>query len=666
MSLLESLKALIGRGTHYEDITYVGPTVTEVMGMGPEDLFRTQPHLRTVISFRARNIAQLPLQVFRRVSDTDRQRVTDDPVARLLSRPNPNMTSYELLNTLVADFDLYDVAIWMIAADTDAPSGWSLWPIPPSWVQATGGGTAWGPQWVEVIRPSSGKRVLLENLPGEVPQFIMFHGFHPGDPSYWSSPVESLKQVLAEQIQAWSYREQVWQRGGRVGTYIVRPANVPWSSEAREKFSRDWLAKWTGPNGPKAGGTPIMEDGMELKSVRFNAREEEWSEVAKLSLATVAAVYHTSPTMVGILDNANYSNVREFHQMLYTDTLGPMLRMIEQRINTFLLPVVSKDPSLYVEFNLQAKLAGSFEEQAAVISSSVGAPWMTRNEARARLNLPQIDDGDRLVTPLNVLIGGQASPRDSGSQNAASAPATPVKAMQLARDTDAGPVRFKTGPGDAAVSAVEQVVRRFFERQASVVLSRLGAKSPAWWDGKRWDEELSDDLFSVAMTVSKSIARNTLDALGFDPDVYDSERTTAFLRKVADVRAANINATTLTQLQAALSGDVAEGALRATIEGVFDIATTSRSEQLGRTLSTTFSNFASSEAVKQTGRPSVTKTWVTTSTQPRQSHAAMNGETVDREDTFSNGMQWPGDVEGANYDFDEISNCQCVMEYTIP
>jgi hypothetical protein len=38
---------------------------------------------------------------------------------------------------------------------------------------------------------------------------------------------------------------------------------------------------------------------------------------------------------------------------------------------------------------------------------------MTRNEARARVNLPQVDGGDDLVTPLNVLIGDQASPTDS-------------------------------------------------------------------------------------------------------------------------------------------------------------------------------------------------------------------------------------------------------------
>jgi hypothetical protein len=40
----------------------------------------------------------------------------------------------------------------------------------------------------------------------------------------------------------------------------------------------------------------------------------------------------------------------------------------------------------------------------------VGAPWLTRNEARARQNLPHIDGADELIVPLNVIEGGQSSP----------------------------------------------------------------------------------------------------------------------------------------------------------------------------------------------------------------------------------------------------------------
>src|SRR5699024_9068254 len=110
MALLESIRALLGRGdTQYNTISYVGPTANQVLGMSNEDLFRTQPHLRTVVTFVARNVAQLSLHAFERVSDTDRRRISGTPLTKLLTMPNPGTTGYELMYRLVADMKLHDV-----------------------------------------------------------------------------------------------------------------------------------------------------------------------------------------------------------------------------------------------------------------------------------------------------------------------------------------------------------------------------------------------------------------------------------------------------------------------------------------------------------------------------------------------------------------------------
>src|SRR5690625_4666596 len=119
---------------------------------------------------------------------------------------------------------------------------------------------------------------------------------------------------------------------------------------------------------------------MEMRRIGFSAHEEEFIEASKLSLNTVAGVYHVNPTMVGQMDNANYANVREFRKMLYGETLGPLLVMIEDRINTFLLPMLGASDGQYVEFNIEEKLRGNFEEQTTALQSSVGRPWMKVNE----------------------------------------------------------------------------------------------------------------------------------------------------------------------------------------------------------------------------------------------------------------------------------------------
>lgn len=620
------------------------PAVQGVMGLSPDEMWRTQPHLRTIVDFLARNTAHLGLQTFQRVTDNDRRRLRDDPVALLLARPNPHMTTYELVYSLVADKALYNEAFWMLVRDPSAASGWLLQPIPPSWVMRRGGENAFWLDWVDFRNPVSAQIVRVQ-----MDQLLWFKGWNPGFPRHASSPIEALRDILAEQIDARTFRRQMWRRGGRFGGFLTRPAGTRWDKETREKFKRDWRNQYTSNDGGDAGGTPILEDGMTYSSNRFSSREEDWIEGTKLSLAQVASVYQVNPTMVGLLDNANFSNVEAFRKMLYTDTLGPMLAEIEDRINGFLIPVVTTTPGVYVEFNIAEKLQGSFQEQAAALQSAVGRPWMTADEARSLNNMPALGgDAERLVTPLNVLIGGQASPQDSGSQNLNDAGTMLVKAAQTKH-------RLKTEPPQNAVEKASEVLTAFFDRQKAVVMSKLGAKAGGdWWDADRWDKELADDLYPLSVQVATELGEQQAKALGFDADAYDQDRTLAFLKAVAEKRAEWINAATKTQIDAALAtpdGDVGQ---------VFDTASGQRSGAAAGALVAALTGFATVEAGKQLVGDRATKTWET-GPNPRPEHAAMDGETVGIQDSFSNGADWPGDpVLGA----EGVANCNCGVSVT--
>ena len=56
--------------------------------------WRTQPAIRKVTSFIAANIASIPLHVYERVSDSDRQRVTTGALAQVIGAPTPGMGAY--------------------------------------------------------------------------------------------------------------------------------------------------------------------------------------------------------------------------------------------------------------------------------------------------------------------------------------------------------------------------------------------------------------------------------------------------------------------------------------------------------------------------------------------------------------------------------------------
>lgn len=398
---------------YWQQSVDIGLLVDGMLQQPIEKLWRDQPHLRTVVGFISRNIAHLGLHAFERDDADGRNRLRDGPLVQLLNQPNPQTTMYELIYATAASMCLYDVSYWYVAEDNNAVSGWVIRHIPSPWVIGTVGASAFAVQKYKVALPNSNGQYV--EIPAE--QMVEFHGWTPADPRTGTSPVHALKSILAEQVHAQVFRDQMWRNGGRVGQYLTRPAEAPdWSAadptgaSARSRFVTQWQ-EFSGDDGAKAGKTPLLEDGMELKTNRFSAKDEQYVEGNKLSLETVAQVYHINPTMVGLLDNANFSNVREFRRMLYGDTLGPSLAQFEQRINMSLVGRVAKRPDVtYVEFNLQQKMAGSFEEQGKVLQTAIGGPYMTINEGRARQNMPAIEGGDELIKPLNVTQNGDQNP----------------------------------------------------------------------------------------------------------------------------------------------------------------------------------------------------------------------------------------------------------------
>ncbi|WPM94328.1 portal protein [Arthrobacter phage Cupello] len=608
------------------------------------EIWRAQGSVRTTVDFLGRNIASLGLHLFRRIDDNDRERLRDHPLAQLLRRPNPATTPYRLMDGLVRDLGIFDRAYWLKMKSGDVR--WLL-RLPPKAVSPVGGSWLW-PEAFE-YNGTKGKKTFPAD------QVVHFRGYSPDGDLAGSSPIESLRQVLSEEYEAGRMRQQTLRNGARASGYLERPAPVPgqpaWSDTARQRFREQWRAQYTG-GGPEAGGTPVLEDGMKFVAAQQSARDLQYVEVRKLAREEVAAAYFIPPTLVGILDKATFSNIKEQHKHLYQDTLGPWLTMISQEIMLQLLPDFDTSGDLYLEFNLEEKLRGSFEEQAEQLQAATGGPWMTRNEARAMRNLPAIEGGDELIVPLNVIEGGQASPQDSAPE--------PGAAAGPRRSIKSGESWLVKGPGltDSQKAEAVALFENFFKRQKAVVLSAIGAGG-AWWDADRWNDELAADLFQLALSMSSALGAKQAEALGFDPTSYDVDRTLEFLKAVAASRAEWVNEATREQLEAAIADESEDAPGPAS---VFETAAAQRSGSAGRALAATVGAFALTEAGKQLARDRTVKTWRTTSSDPRKSHARMDGETVPIDSKFSNGLNWPGDpIKGP----DEVAGCECTVDVSI-
>ena len=606
----------------------------ELPRLGQEDpvlMWRTQASVRKVVDYIARAVASTPIKLYSRVSDTDRQRITDHPLVRILAQPADRTTSYRFWHSIIVDLMLYDRWVCVKGPTVD--------PLRP----------------MSLTRVQSARSKLADDGIGNVstiwvdgrlkldPADCLYdHGYAPWN-SNGTTPMATLSAILQESREAVEYRRKVWANAGRIPAVITRPADAPqWSDAARDHFVSQWRAYSRG--GGQEGATPILQDGMSLSSVQtFSPRDAEDLAGRQLNDAEVASAFHVPPELIGAREG-NYSNMVAFREALYGDVLGPLFVQLEQVLNVMLVPDLDDTGSLYAEYDLDSKMRGSFESQAAVLSTSTGAPWLTRAEARARANLPAIEGSDQLVVPLNVLTGGQASPRDSGTQN------TPLGGKRRL-------ALVKGRAPDTHEQKAAEVLTKFFERQRAVVLSALGAKATDWWDTARWDNELGGDLYKLAVQTATEVGTATASKLGFTPGDYDVARTLAFLKAVTDRRAADINAAT----QAAIEDALASDDPLVTPAHVFDVALSMRVASAAIQFVTADSGFGTTEAARQVGGGKAIKTWRVNSGNPRPSHSALDGVSVGIDDVFDNGCSWPGDGGDAA----EVAGCSCSCDVEI-
>lgn len=631
--------------------------------IGYAALWRTQPAVRTVVGWLARNVATLTPRLYERRSSAERVELRDHPYALLLRYPSPGAGRHKFTRAIVSDLAIFDEAYALKFRHAER-----LWliRIPYAYIEPLGS-TIVGPEAYRISGPNGGRQVSASEV-------VAWTGYTPETDGAGSSPIEALRLRLAEELAAGEYRSELWQNGARLSGVITRPPadarkGIPaWSDTARERFEASWSARWSGREAARPGGTPVLEEGMTYHPVTMTATDLQFLETRKLTREEVAAAYHVQPGLVGIDIS---SDLGEQRKAAMTDSLAPLLDFIADETHRQLAPDFGLDygADTYLEHNLEERLRGDFIDAAEVLSRSVGGPWLTRDEARSKANLPKLDgqDTDRLIVPLNVILGGRASPADT-------APGTPG-AGQVGQASRGAKALEDLGAYAGDATAVEDLVARHLSRQRSSVLSRLGAGQTIAEafdldeDGRpaRFDSELADDLGAAMLEVSSRVVDSEAADLGA-PD-YAASVAEPWLLNNARITAEEWNARTV----AAVTEAAAFGfAARTKDDDLLDLddldpvaaagsAFDDRSADLHSIAAGAVIvalNFTRHDAAVAGGRGS--KTWRVNSTNPRESHAALNGVTIPTRERFANGALWPGDP---SLPVDEVADCTCTIEF---
>ena len=657
-------------------------------------LYRAQPSVATVVDKISAAAARLTVKVWDNTPESGKILDTESDLAKLIARPCTEMSSFNFWRWTVSTYEIYGEAFWYKQRNTEGKVV-NLLPMHPSRVAVHR--TPLGE--VEYIFTLGVAAAGILKAPAS--DVVAFQRYNPDSLMRGFSRLESLRTTLLNEDASRRATQSWWKRGARPSVFLKHPGEL--SQQAQDRLRANFDARHAGSD--NAGSTAILEEGMEAQVVQLSAEEMQYIEGRKMNLQEVCMVFDVPPPVVHILDHATFSNITEQMRSMYRDTMAPRLEDIESVIDFSLRSEFAEEGTVKITFSLDEVLRGDFETRASSVQTLINTGVMKPSEARPLFDLPEADEAaDRLYANAALVELGLSSEQMKMSMEAAEAQATgqqePMDEMseegepgeageveEPGENEDGGSESETGGPEDGTeeddteeetkkVLDVSEAIQRslmgrvgrkaavpeakqelvnghkkeldsYFEAQkSSVVESRS-------FDPKAWNPKLATVLAALGTVTSKAIGQRTATELGSE---YNSGELSGYVKANAKIAAKKINWAILDKLTE--QGDL-DQYTDEELATIFDEKVSYRSSEIATTRVAIIAGLAALYAARQA--KAKYKTWVTTSDNPRSSHAQVAGETVPIDEKFSNGMEHPGDYEAGA---ENVANCQCYIEYS--
>jgi len=642
MGLLNSLKkSIFGRSTI--SLYTRGFGVSErIAGGRAFNAYKNNLVVFSAVNKRAEKVGQIQFQLFR--GETE---ITSNPILDLLERPNEYQSKNEFFELYQKMKDLTgSVFVWKYGIKNGLPESLYVLRSDKMKIHATTEGDIKSFEY----KIDNGKVITFE------PDDILF--------SQYADPAEHLafsavglplagSSAISTYTQLDVYQENLLRNGGKVDGIIKIPADSI-TKDDLDALKESFSAERAGAD--KAGLPYFLYGGMEYEDLGKTPKELSFTETRKDLRDDIAMLFGVPKVLLGQTENVNYGSAEVAHQIFLRETIKPLLDNLVQKLNYFLVP----EP---YDLRYIDPTPDNIDEKLKIAENASRFNWLTPNEVRKLMGFEEIEGGDELRTrePRTIEVSPEAPEEKKIKTNEWVHPLS-VKAT---RDIYRREVRAKQ---DANEMNFKRAVDKFANEQEKRILNYVGA-TPKNWKAKN----IIDDAFNINLELTAGInifkpllealalqaGKEYLELLNVDREYKLSDAILTTLDKRVHFFVREINNTTYQELQNAFAESLAEGESRKDlvkrIRDVYDGYTDKRANTIARTETHTAVQSANHDSAIQARIP--TKVWTAVvDDRTRDSHLELDGMVIGINETYPNGLLFPGDPNGSA---EETINCRC-------
>lgn len=355
------------------------------------------PIVQNCVTLLAESIAQLPLELYHRTGNGQRDAAINHPLYDVLRyQPNGFQTPYEHREGSQLAAGLRGNSYSFMERRDDG-NVTALWPIHNDKVTVYKGGD---------MLPYYQVGTFPDRFPMRQIHHVRWHShnFYEGlSPIMLHAEAVGLAQAVRQ------YTGKSFANGASVSGVIERPREAPAIKDqgSIDRVLDQWGNKFGGMDNAKK--VAMLQEGMTFKAVSMTNVDAEIIGVLKLSGVDCARIYKIPLPMVNDLDKANYNTIEQLLIQFVVFSLLPWVKRHEQSMmRDFLLPKDRRD--YFIEFNLSGLMRGDQKSRYEAYAIGRQWGWLSVNDIRRLENMPPVAGGDIYLQPLNMIDAGKGMP----------------------------------------------------------------------------------------------------------------------------------------------------------------------------------------------------------------------------------------------------------------
>ncbi len=366
-----------------EGQSHVGAVVNDTTAMRVGAVF-------ACIRIRSGVVANLPLQIKRRVDERTRENATDHALWRIFTRrPNKWQTPSQFKRMMQVHLLLRGNAYSLIVRGVGGRV-LGLVPLHPDRVSVEQCDD-WTLEYT--YQTKTGRQVKLEQK-----EVLHLVGLSI-DGVRGLSVIGYARETIGLSLEMERHGAVTFRNGARPSGVLKHPGQV--GPEGKE-FLKESLDDYRS-GGSQEAKVLILEEGVSFEQMSLSAEDVQWMESRKFTRSDIAMFFGVPPHMIGDTEKSTSwgSGLEQQTQGFLTFSVEDDLTTWEEGINLSLLDETS-DPHLYARFKRQALVRGDIKTRREYYQSMLQWGVLSPNEVRRMEDENPRIDGDIYYPPPNM------------------------------------------------------------------------------------------------------------------------------------------------------------------------------------------------------------------------------------------------------------------------